>query len=227
MMKKYYEAYDERYRAVHGMGMRWSLDIQTPVVLDSIKKYCKSNDAVLEIGCGEGRDAKAVLSYGCDLTAADISPDAIKFCKKEMPESKDRFIVLDCINGRLDKKFDFIYSAAVIHMLTEDRDREGFYRFISDHLNDGGHALVCSMGDGVREVCTDPDEAYEIKERDHFGQTVKVVSTSCRTVSEKTFKYEAEKAGFAVVEYGITHIPPEFDSLMYTVLAKTAHDKKS
>lgn len=38
-MRKYYEAYEERYKTAHGRGMSWSSDKRTPVVLDMIKKY--------------------------------------------------------------------------------------------------------------------------------------------------------------------------------------------
>lgn len=61
-MGKYYEAYDERYKTVHLKGVSWSSGKSSPVVLDIIKKYHISfSDSMLEIGCGEGRDAKAIL----------------------------------------------------------------------------------------------------------------------------------------------------------------------
>ena len=47
---KYYEAYDERYRAVHDIGLRWTSDVKTPIVLDTLKKYCKKSGKVLEKG---------------------------------------------------------------------------------------------------------------------------------------------------------------------------------
>ena len=132
--KKYYVAYDERYRAVHSMGLRWTSDIKTPIVLETIDKYCEKSGKVLEIGCGEGRDAKAVFDEGHDLYATDISAEAVEFCRSNMPEHAERFFVLDCINGILDMKFDFIYSVAVLHMLTEDNDRVAFYKLIKEEF---------------------------------------------------------------------------------------------
>lgn len=215
---KYYKAYDKRYRAVHGMGLRWTSDIKTPIVLDTLDKYCEKNGKVLEIGCGEGRDAKAVFDEGYNLCATDISDEAVEFCKSQMPKRAERFFVLDCINGKLDIKFDFIYSVAVLHMLTEDNDRAAFYKFIKEHLKDGGKALVLSMGDGEREFCTDPDKAYELKERECAGKTVKVASTTCRIVNFDTFEHEIRTAGFDIAEKGLTSCPPEFDSLLYAVI---------
>ncbi len=43
-----------------------------------------------ETGCGEGRDAKAVFEKGYNLTAVDVSEEAVNYCKK---------------NARLQKQF--------------------------------------------------------------------------------------------------------------------------
>ena len=217
-MKKYYEAYDMRYCAVHEKGLRWTHDINTPAVLQLLEKYCKKDGKILEIGCGEGRDAKAVLNAGYDLYASDISKTAVDFCRADMPDQAGRFFVLDCIGGRLDMKFDFIYSVAVLHMLTEDGDREAFYAFIKNHLKDGGKALIMSMGDGKNEKKSDPQKAFDKSVRRLDGKTVTVAETTCRTVSFDMFEREIKNAGFKIAEKGLTGVIPEFDSLMYAVI---------
>ena len=149
-MRKYYEAYDERYKTVHLKGVSWSSDKSTPVVLDIIQKYHISfQDSILEIGCGEGRDARAVLEKGYNLLATDISKEAIEYCKKTIPLYKDNFKILDCINNKHQSKYSFIYSVAVIHMLVLEEDRNMFYRFIYEHLTEDGIAMVCSMGTDI------------------------------------------------------------------------------
>ena len=144
-MKKYYEAYDERYKTAHRKGVSWSSDKNTPIVLEVIDRYLNKDTAMLEIGCGEGRDARAVLEKDYDLLATDISSEAIDYCRRIMPEYSDRFMILDGINGYHPYKYDFIYSVAVIHMLVEDEDRKAFYRFIHNHLTDTGLALFCTI----------------------------------------------------------------------------------
>ena len=85
--RKYYEAYEERYKTAHDQGVSWSSDIHSPIVLEVIKRYqIRPEDELLEIGCGEGRDAKAVLESGYHLLATDISSEAIAYCKKTMPD---------------------------------------------------------------------------------------------------------------------------------------------
>ena len=220
-MSHYYEAYDERYKTIHKMGYTWSSDKRTSVVEDVINRYkISKTDKILETGCGEGRDAGFLLKSGFDLLATDISEEAIRFCKTAYPEFTDKFARLDCLNDEHKEKYDFIYAVAVIHMLVLDGDRAGFYRFIYEHLNENGIALICSMGDGETEIKTDIEDAFKLKEREHPSGKVMVAGTSCRTVSFKTLQNELSAAGFTVIEKGITSSPPDFDRLMYAVVKR-------
>ena len=220
-MKHYYEAYDERYKTIHEKGFSWAGDVATPMVLDVMRRYgIPKETEILEIGCGEGRDARVVLDEGYNLLATDISSEAISYCKCRFPRYADRFEVLDCLNGDFNGTFDMIYAVAVLHMLVEDEDRKRFYRFIREHLSDNGIALVCSMGDGESEFSTKADEAFEIKERNHFSGQVQVASTSCRMVGFRKFEEEISEAGLTVVEKGLTSAMPDFDSLLYAVMRK-------
>ena len=220
-MKRYYEAYDERYKAIHQKGFSWAGDVATPMVLEVMRRFDLPKEArILEIGCGEGRDARAVLDEGYDLLATDISPEAISYCKSRFPKYADRFAVLDCLNGDCSDTFDMIYAVAVLHMLVEDEDRKRFYSFICEHLSDNGIALVCSMGDGESEFSTRAEEAFEIRERNHFSGPVQVASTSCRMVGFGKFEEEISEAGMTIVEKGLTSAMPDFDSLLYAVIRK-------
>ena len=220
-MSKYYEAYDERYKTIHKLGYTWSSDKRTPIVEDVIKRYNVSKtDKILEIGCGEGRDAGYILKSGFDLLATDISDEAIRCCKAAFPGFSDKFAKLDCLNDKHGGKYRFIYAVAVVHMLVLDGDRAGFYKFIYEHLTENGAALICTMGDGEREFKSDINEAFTLKEREHPSGTVSVAATSCRTVSFKTFDYELSAAGLKTLEEGITSSPPDFDKLMYTVVRR-------
>lgn len=208
-MKKYYEAYDERYRAMHGKGLSWASGVPSPIVTELIAAYHVDKAAkLLEIGCGEGRDAKAVIENGYDLTAADISPEAIAYCKKIMPEHAARFAVCDCLSDVKIGRFDFIYSVAVLHMLVDDGDRRRFYEFIKRNLEIGGLAVICTMGDGEREFATDPGAAFDIVKRQHPSGEVMVAGTTCRVVSFDTFEREIAENGFNIVEKGLAECPP-------------------
>lgn len=220
MPRKYYEAYNERYLTAHAKGVSWAGEVCSKIVLDTIEKYGLEKQSMLEIGCGEGRDAKAVLEKGCRLLATDISEEAIRYCKEQNPSFKDNFQVLDCINGKLEQKFDFIYAMAVIHMLVLDEDRAAFYGFLGNHLTENGLALVCSMGDGEMEMQTDIETAFNEVDRNHETGKMKVACTSCRMVNTEHFKEEIEKSGLVIVECGLTECLPNFNSMLYAVVRK-------
>ncbi len=219
--RKYYEAYEERYKTAHSHGVSWSSDVSTPIVMEVVDKYnIKQEHRLLEIGCGEGRDSKRVLDHGFPLMATDISKEAIAYCKKRMPQYENHFSVLDCLSDNLDVEFDFIFAIAVIHMLVPDEDRDGFYQFMHKHLSAGGVALICTMGNGEFERQSDISTAFTLQERNHESGKMMVAGTSCRMVSWNTFEEELARNGLTMVEKGITSSLPDFDSLMYAVVKR-------
>lgn len=221
MERKYYEAYDDRYRQVHSQNLQWFYDEPTPILARTMEEFgITRQDSILELGCGEGRDAYPLLKQGYDLLATDISPEANAYARKKWPEFADHFRILDCVAGELPEKFDFIYAVAVVHMLVEDADRDGFYTFIRNHLNPRGIGLICTMGDGQMERSSDIRTAFELQQRTHeqSGKQVRIAGTSCRIVNSNTFRTELERNGLTIVKEGMTSAPPDFSMLMYAVV---------
>ena len=223
MERKYYEAYDDRYRQVHAEGLQWFGEKPTPIVKKTMEEFqIRLDDHILELGCGEGRDAYPLFQNGYKLLATDISPAVIQYNQKKWPEFKDNFAVLDCVAGNTNKNFDFIYAIAVVHMLVEDADRNSFYRFIEEHLKENGIALICSMGNGEIERQTDISAAFNLQTRMHeeTGKEVKIASTSCRMVNFNTFHQEIEENRLKIIKEGITEAPPDFPIMMYAVVKR-------
>jgi cyclopropane fatty-acyl-phospholipid synthase-like methyltransferase len=222
-MRSYYEAYDDRYRQVHAKQLQWASDEPSAIVSEVMTRCgIVPNARMLELGCGEGRDAVALLRRGCNLTATDISPEAIRYCRERWPDIEDHFQVLDCIGGRLDEKFDFIYAVALIHMLVQEEHRAAFYRFLREHLKNDGIALVCTMGDGTLERRSDISAAFDLQERIHgqSGEKLLLAGTSCRMVTWDVFLNEIRENELTVLEHGLTEVPPDFPMMMYAVVKK-------
>ncbi len=220
-MRKYYEAYDERYKAVHKKNLRCLGYESSRIVTEIIQKYGISKEnTLLEIGCGEGRDSIVLLENCYNLLATDVSPEAVSYCKAQYKGYGDRFSVLDAVKGKLDEKFDYIYSVAVIHMLVEDKDRKAFYSFIKEHLTENGIALICTMGDGKMERKTDISIAFDLGERVCEGEKVLVAETSCRIVTNQTFEKELKDADLEIIEQGFTSIENHFPVMMYAVVKR-------
>jgi cyclopropane fatty-acyl-phospholipid synthase-like methyltransferase len=221
--KKYYEAYDDRYRQVHKESLTWFSDNNSKIVIDTINQYFNDQRIkVLEIGCGEGRDASFLLNKGFDILATDISSTAINYCKQNLPEKAEHFQVLNCLMDSLQMKFDFIYAIAVIHMLVQDEDRQAFYEFIYNHLSESGIALICSIGDGREERKTDISRAFDLQKRTHeaTGKELYIAGTSCRVVSFDTLSKEITGNNFTLLNSGITSIEPDFPRIMYAIIKR-------
>ena len=223
MKRKYYEAYDDRYRQIHALDLQWSYDNPSPIVMETVGEFgIDRENKLLELGCGEGRDASVLMKAGYSLLATDISPAVIEYDRKKWPEFADKFAVLDCIAGKMEEKFHFIYAVAVVHMLVEDEDRDRFYSFLREHLTEDGIALVCTMGDGQLERKTDPEKAFTLQTRTHqqSGKTVEIAGTTCRMVSFETFRKELDRNGLTILKEGLTAAMPDFSELMYAVVRK-------
>lgn len=221
MRREYYEAYDDRYRQIHSAGLQWFDDAPSPIVTETMDEFgISQQSAILELGCGEGRDAFALLARGYSLLATDISAEAIRCCQSRKPEYAASFQVLDCVRGKLARRFDFLYAVAVLHMLVRDEDRSAFYEFLRTHLAPGGLALVCTMGDGETERRSDIQTAFTLQPRLHepTGQKVEVAATSCRMVSFAAFEQEWTQAGLYARKQEITKAVPGFSEMMYAVL---------
>lgn len=220
-MPEYYTAYNDRYLQVHARNLQWADSAPSPIVAETMEKYgVGENAAILELGCGEGRDAAYLLEQRYNVLATDVSPEAIRYCREQFPDYAEHFQVLDCVAGTLDAKFDFIYAVAVVHMLVEDNDRARFYGFLREHLNPGSVALVCSMGDGEMTCRTDPSRAFALQERAHSqtGQTLSIAATTCRMVSADEFRREIKDSGLRIREAGLTESVPGFSSMLYAVV---------
>ena len=222
-MRKYYEAYDERYKTIHEKGYRWMGEENTPIVFETVRKYGFDGAApMLEIGCGEGRDAGFLLERGYDLIATDVSAEAVAFCKEKYQAYASRFRKMDCLQSEDENRYAFIYSVAVLHMLLLDEDRTGFLRFIHDHLTERGIALICTMGNGRSETTTDIDDAFRLCEREHpLAGKIRVAGTSCRTVSFPHFESELSKSRLQILEKGVSSCPPDFGDLTYAIVKPT------
>lgn len=222
-METYYKAYDKRYKQVHDMNLQWSSNKPTPIVQDILSRYeIPNSQCILEIGCGEGRDAAWLLAHGYSVLGTDVSTEAITYCKKKNPAFADSFIQLDACRDTLPQTFDFIYSIAVIHMLVKQEDRNNFLSFIRNHISDEGYGLILTMGDGETEMSSDITNAFDNVKRTHqtTKQEVTIAATSCKMVGFDTFEKEICGNGLHIVEKGITSIVPDFSQLMYALVQK-------
>ena len=218
----YYKAYDSRYKQIHDLGKLWEFEEPTKEVLDFLEDYNKG-DSVLELGCGEGRDAINLLNKGYNLLATDYSKEAINKCN-ELSNNQyiKNFKTLDFLTEELNNKYDYIYSISVLHMLVLKEHRIKYLKFIKDHLKENGKALITVLGDGSFNKCTNIEDAFNIVERKYQNtdEVVNVPETSCNIVGWNTLEEEIKKAGLLLNKKWISKDIPGFNLSMCVIVSK-------
>lgn len=221
-MKKYYEAYEDRYKQSYELGILWETKEYTKELISVIDRLnINKSNSILEVGCGEGRDAINLLNNGYNLVALDYSKSAInKINEITNNKYKDKFFQFDIFNDKLDKSFDFIYSIAVLHMFIDNIDRDLFWKFISEHLNSNGYACIMVMGDGIKEYSSDINDAFKLKSKININtnKEVMVASTSCRIVDFNTLEDEIIGNKLKIVDKYISSNIPNFDKVMCVIV---------
>jgi release factor glutamine methyltransferase len=125
-----------------------------------LKKIVKPGDKLLEIGTGIGATAVIMAKEGCEVTATDINPDAVKNAKlnAELNSVEMEVVESDIFDGiNPDEQYDFIYWALPFGYVDEDKELttlqgaifdpgyELHRRYVSeakDHLAPDGRLLV-------------------------------------------------------------------------------------
>lgn len=94
---------------------------------------------LLDIGCGEGRNAIFFAKNGYEVTAFDLSPNGVEKTKKMASEAGVSLEVFqaDLNKYRLDKNYNILFSGGVLHYIPEDLRNEIFENYKSHTLKNG------------------------------------------------------------------------------------------
>lgn len=99
---------------------------------------------VLDLGCGNGRNAIYFAKLGCTVTAVDLSKEATGWAREQaMKENVEiEFICENIFDLQLNgQTFDFIYDSGLFHHLAPHR-RLSYIQFIENHLQSGGYLAI-------------------------------------------------------------------------------------
>ena len=146
---------------------------------------------ILEIGCGNGRDSKFFSSKGHHVTGLDRSGEAIELCKNLYSSEPIEFFfgTITDIEKTNKKKYDLIYSRFVIHAMSLNEELEMLtmsYRLLNE---DGQFFIEC------RSINDPLSEAGEI-----LSHTERIEGHYRRFIILKEFIQRLVQVGFEVVE---------------------------
>lgn len=220
----YYKAYEKRYKDTYKNRCLWETTEPTKEIERTIEKYnINKKDSILDLGCGEGRDAIYLLNNNYNVLAVDYSKSAIAKCN-ELTNNKyiNNFKQFDLFEDEITNKFNFIYSVAVIHMFVSEYHRKKFYDFIYNHLKDNGIALIIAMGDGIKEYQTDTSIAFKKEEKININtnKKIKVANTSCKVKSMDNMLKEIQNSNLKILDKSIISDVPSFSKCLCFVVKK-------
>lgn len=104
------------YRAVF-----WA-DLEPCPYLLKWLKNCSFNHTgrrAIVIGCGVGDDSEALSEAGYEVTAFDISPEAIRLCKNRYPDTRVNYLIADLFDypSQWAESFELVYECNTIQVL--------------------------------------------------------------------------------------------------------------
>lgn len=117
----------------------------------------KLSPLVVEIGCGNGRDAQEILKHTDRYIGMDISSEMIRIAQEALPEHAHSFVVADIESFDFPEGTDIVFSfASLLH--TPKEELEKVLKKIFQALHPGGIAFISlKYADSYEEV-TKTDE---------------------------------------------------------------------
>lgn len=106
-----------------------------------------SGERALKVGCGLGDDVEELSARGFDVTAFDISPTAIEWCRERFPDSSATYRVADLFEAPAawSRAFEFVLESYTLQVLPPAERREAI-RAVADFVAPGGTLLVICRG---------------------------------------------------------------------------------
>ena len=115
-----------------------SLCLKIIALLPPVRPY-----RVLDIGCGEGKDAVFLARCGYDVTAFDIAQAGIDKAKR-LAERANVYIDAFCADVedyRLDREYDILHCSGVLHYIRPQLRAEIFDNYRAHTAQGGLHAM--------------------------------------------------------------------------------------
>ncbi|MCV0429067.1 MAG: class I SAM-dependent methyltransferase [Roseibium sp.] len=139
--------YDALYRKTPN-----ALGEPNAVFFEFFKSYGKANARVLDVGCGQGRDALFIARLGHCVTGVDLSPAGVSDLLAEAARAglAVKGYVADIVDFEPTGSFDVIVIDRTLHMLDRLPRVDVLTRLI-EHLEVDGSLLIAD------EPCNLPD----------------------------------------------------------------------
>lgn len=134
--------YDERYA---GAECYWGKrpSAMCDRVIEMVKPAGGYRPRLLDLGCGEGRNAVYFARHGFDVVGLDLSTVGLEKTKRYAREAgvQVETIQADIVTCRLEGVYDVIFSTGTLHYLPPQVREERFEQYKACTSPEGIHAL--------------------------------------------------------------------------------------
>ena len=119
---------------------------QFPEIAEFFDTYPKQPARVLDLGCGQGRDALMVARHGHSVLGVDISGTGVQQMKEDANRENLQIqgAIADITDYEIDEDFDVVILDRVLHMLKEEV-RIGVLKRVMRRVLPGGFILIADM----------------------------------------------------------------------------------
>jgi SAM-dependent methyltransferase len=142
-----------------------------------------AKERILDVGCGAGSHALFLQEKGLDVTAIDISPNAIEACRLRGLTDARVMNVLDLDNEKFDTILLLMNGTGIFGTLSKTTD---YLQKLKTLLNPNGQILIDSS-DIIYMFDAEDDGSYRIPANGYYGELTFTVSYKNET--EDTFPW--------------------------------------
>lgn len=136
MSKNKYEKFFQEGRGVCGAPF--------PEFLKFFDTYLLQQARVLDLGCGQGRDALFIARKGHHVVGVELSPTGVQQMLEDAKEEELAVdgVVADIVVYEPEGLFDVVVLDRVLHMLQEDAVKTAVLAKSAAHLKPNGFILI-------------------------------------------------------------------------------------
>lgn len=145
-----FASWDALYQGQPESEMPWFYDGLDPDFAQALEEYRLTSGQLLDLGCGAGTQAIALVRRGFQVTATDISPTAVQNAGQlaEQQGVPVTFVRDNILSSAITAQFDIVFDRGVFHLF-DPEERPQYCRQLSAWLTSGHYFFL---------KCFAPDE---------------------------------------------------------------------